>query len=59
MRYLIESDAAHLMSEPEMAYAWRLNESKKTLLNDSFFMKIPNKLNILNQEEMDKRLGKN
>ncbi len=56
--FLIEKDYASLMSEGEMEYAWSIYESKKTLFNQSLYMKIPSSLNHFDKENLDERMGK-
>ncbi len=58
MIYIIENDHASLLSEGEMTFVWSLYQSKKAYFNENFFDKIPSKLNNLEQDDVDKRLGK-
>lgn len=55
--YLIEKDLAILMSEGEMQFAWSIYEAKKSLFNQSLYMKIPSTLNHFDQESLDDRMG--
>ena len=53
--YIIEKDQSELLSEAEKMYAFNLYEARKTHYEKSFFDKIPKKLNIMEEEQMNDR----
>ena len=59
--YLIEEDLAHLMSEAEMSYAWKIYEQKQKLFDKQFFSVLPKQLDPFNDtyhEGLDKKMSK-
>ena len=53
--YIIEKDQSELLSQAEKMFAFSLYEARKTHFEQSFFEKIPRKLNIMEEETMNNR----
>ena len=56
--YIVEKDCSELLSEAEMQFAFKLYESRKDYFKQTFFEKIPAKLNCLEEEPIDNRISK-
>ena len=51
--YVIEKDQSELLSQAEKVFAFNLYEARKTHFEHSFFKKIPRKLNIMEEEQLE------
>lgn len=56
--YVVEKDQSSLMSAAEMEFAFKLYEARKNHLQESFLKTMPQKLNFLNNDEIDDRYSK-
>ena len=56
--YLIEKDRSELLSESEKIFAFNLLESRKLHFQQTFFEKVPQELNVLEQDPVPDRVGK-
>lgn len=53
--YIVEKDQSELLSQAEKMFAFNLYEARKTHFEQSFFEKIPRKLNIMEEEPVNDR----
>jgi hypothetical protein len=42
-----------------MEFAWKLFNNKRDVFHNEFFAKLPSKMAVLEEENIDNRLGKN
>ena len=53
--FIVEKDQSELLSQAEKMFAFNLYEARKSHFEQSFFEKIPRKLNIMEEETMNDR----
>ena len=56
--YLVEKDHSALLSNSEMNFAFAVYESRKKLLSDQLFTKVPKKLNFMESDQMADQYSK-
>ncbi len=56
--FVIEKDQSALLSDSEMEFAWKLFNNKRDVFHNEFFVKLPSKMAILEEDSIDNRLGK-
>jgi len=56
--YIVEKDCSSLLSEAEMQFAFGVFQNRTQHYKDTFFSKIPNKLNPFEEENLEDRISK-